>query len=314
MMRGEVRLSLLPVFLVFTFFLLSGCASKDNYRYENIQKDYAARLPIPKNTAASNRRQPEVNLDRPLSLADAIQMALVNNPDKQMANARINQSQALVERANAAFYPAFGFYTEYLQGDAPSAYLFKTVDQRMLLPDTNLNFPGWFENWETGVDARWNLYNGGRDTLSRKISKSGLAISNYDRLAIENRLVIAVSQTYFNCLAAQEFISITEESVASVAEQLRVMRVKFRAGGALKSDLLSLEVRLAQAREEVVRSGNRLKTLLTALANILGVSPEIEIHLSVIFRLDSNFWVAKSCNMVPGFSPQLQSAVASVLF
>ena len=36
--------------------------------------------------------------------------------------------------------------------------------------------------------------------------------------------------------------------------------------------------------------------------------------LSVIFRLDSNFWDVKSYNMVPGFSPQLQSAVASVLF
>jgi len=279
MMRGEVRLSLLSVFLVFTFFL-PGCASKDKYRYENIQKDYAARLPAPKNTAATNRGQPEVDLQRPLSLTDAIQMALVNNPDKQMANARINQSQALVERANAAFYPAFGFYTEYLQGDAPSAFLFKTVDQRLLQPDTNLNYPGWFENWETGVDARWNLYNGGRDALNRDISKSGLAISNYDRLAIENRLVIAVSQTYFNCLAAREFVSIAEESVASVAEQLRVMRVKFKAGGALKSDLLSLEVRLAQAREEVVRSGNRLKTLLTALANILGFSPEVEIRLA----------------------------------
>jgi outer membrane protein TolC len=280
MMRREVRLSLLPVILIFTFFLLSGCASKDKYRYENIQKDYAARSPVQKNTAASNRRQRDVGLDRPLSLADAIQMALVNNPDKQMANARINQSRALVEGANAAFYPAFGFYTEYLQGDAPSAFLFKTVDQRMLQPDTNLNYPGWFENWETGVDGRWNLYNGGRDALNREISKSGLAISNYDRLAIENRLVIAVSQTYFNCLAAREFVSIAEESVASVAEQLRVMRVKFRAGGALKSDLLSLEVRLAQAREEIVRSSNRFKTLLTALANILGVSPEIEIQLS----------------------------------
>jgi outer membrane protein TolC len=280
MIRGEVRLSLLSVCLIFTFFLLPGCASKDKYRYENIQKDYAARLPAPENTATTNRGQPDVDLQRPLSLTEAIKVTLVNNPDKQMANARINQSRALVERANAAFYPAFGFYTEYLQGDAPSAFLFKTVDQRMLPPNTNLNNPGWFENWETGMDARWNLYNGGRDALTRDISKSGLAISNFDRLAIENRLVIAASQTYFNCLAAKEFVAITEESVASVAEQLRVMRVKFKAGGALKSDLLSLEVRLAQAREEVVRSGNRLKTLLTALTNILGFSPEVEIQLA----------------------------------
>jgi outer membrane protein TolC len=50
------------------------------------------------------------------------------------------------------------------------------------------------------------------------------------------------------------------------------MNVRFQAGGALKSDILSLEVRLAQAREHLVQSQNQYQVALAALANVLGVS------------------------------------------
>jgi len=87
---------------------------------------------------------------------------LDNNPDLLMAMARIERARALLEKSAAPFYPQVNVYTEYVQGDAPSAYLFKSIDQRKLPPDTNFNAPGWFENYESGVSAGINLFNGGR--------------------------------------------------------------------------------------------------------------------------------------------------------
>ena len=57
------------------------------------------------------------------------------------------------------------------------------------------------------------------------------------------------------------------------------MKVRFKAGGALKSDLLSLEVRRAMAQEEVVRSKNRLEISKTALAGAMGLDPDLPITL-----------------------------------
>ena len=279
-MKPLPSLSLLFSGIAIGFFLLTGCASQKNYSYEKIEKEYANYFSA--NHGAEDTRSAAETYDfrRPISLSEAVQIALGSNPDSRMATARIKQASALVNQSQAPFYPTFNFFTEYLQGDAPSAYLFKTIDQRALAPDTDFNNPGWFQNWETGFAASMNLYSGGRDALNNKISRSELTISHFNRQAVENRLVASVIQTYFDCLASREFVDIATESVASVNEQLRVMRVKYKAGGALRSDLLSLEVRLARAQEEVVRSNNRLNTLLAALANLMGVNPQTDILLA----------------------------------
>lgn len=228
----------------------------------------------------------DIEFERPLSLEKAIRIALGNNPDSRMAVARVREAEAALMQTQAAFYPAIGFYTEYLQGDAPSAYLFKTIDQRNLPPDVDFNDPGWFESWESGLNARWNLYSGGKNRLDRRISQNSLDISRLDRRDIENTLTAAVARTYFDCLASMEFMRVAEESVITVESQLQMMQVRYRGGSALKSDLLSLEVRLAEAQEAVVSSRNRYRTLQTVLATLLGISPDVELPLESSVQLN----------------------------
>ena len=260
--------------------VLNGCRSGD-YTYTGIQQEYAELVcgfsPTLQSSAASNAGSCQLQGD--LTLNDAIRTAVTNNPDQKIAQARIVQAETKVARANAAFYPTLGIYSEYMQGDAPSAYLFKTIDQRQLPAGTDFNAPGWFENYETGVKVGWNMFNGGRDRLHKQMALSDLEMSRLDRQGVQNALVAAVIRTYFTALSAREHIQIATESIATVREQLRVMQVRFAAGGALKSDILSLEVRMAQAREEQIRSQNRFNTALAALTNVLGVNPDTPLKL-----------------------------------
>ncbi|MCJ7618287.1 MAG: TolC family protein [Desulfobacterales bacterium] len=268
------------VIILSLFLVTCGCFSTDKYTYESIRKEYSKVIyddVVP--TKVSKTEQYTCALLNPISLNDAIQIALANNPDNKMAIARIKQAEAMIEKANANFSPTLGFYTEYSQGNAPSGYLFNKIDQRLLPANIDFNYPGWYENYETGIKAGINIFNGGRDILNKKIAETDFSISRIDRQSVENSLVASVIHTYYNALAAKQYIIIAKESVSTVKSQLRLMNVRFRAGGALKSDILSLEVRLAQAKEDMVLSENRLKTTLTAFASILGVSPEVEIRL-----------------------------------
>lgn len=270
--------------MILSFLLITcGCISHDKYTYESIRQEYANVICDDAFSSNVLKTGPYTcALQKPVSLNNAIQIALANNPDNKIAIARIKQAEAMIERANAHFFPFLGFYTEYSQGDVPSGYLFKKIDQRLLPANADFNSPGWYENYETGIKAGINIFNGGRDILNKKIAEIDFSISQIDRQSIENSLVASVIQTYYNALAAKEYIQIARDSVSTVQSQLRLMNVRFRAGGALKSDLLSLDVRLAQAKEDVVLSENRLKTTLAALAGILGVSPEAEIRLKKI--------------------------------
>ncbi len=248
------------------------------YAYDAVQADYEDARPRLSPLAEKQRTGRSRAVDRPVNLKEIIEIALANNPDKMMAIARIQKAEADLMRTNAAFFPAIGFYTEYMEGDAPSAYLFKKIDQRQLPQQTDFNRPGRIENWESGLTGRLNLFNGGRNLLNRMMAETGVTISRLDRQVVENSLVASAIQAYYNSLAAKAFIDIARESVATVESQLRVMNVRYRAGGALKSDLLSLEVRLAEARQAVVDSENQYRIALTALSNVMGVSPEPPIR------------------------------------
>jgi len=254
--------------LIFLVVCQAGCITRERYAYDAIQQDVLAEG----NHRIRGLAHPEKILpDGPLALKEAIHIAVVNNPDRQMAAARIRQTEALIAKSRAAFYPALNFYTEYLRGNAPSAYLFKRLDQREFNFAEDFNDPDVFDNFESGLNARWNIYQGGRDQLDHQMAAAGREISLQDHQAVINALVASVIQTYYDYLTAEAFLAIARDSVATVDDQLRVMTVRYQEGGALKSDVLSLQVRRSEAREEEVRSRNRMELARTALANILGI-------------------------------------------
>jgi outer membrane protein TolC len=256
-----------------------GCASEQTYHYNTIKTQYADLAFQLGPSRAAGTSPPTFAVNSQLTLQDVLAIARANNPDLLMAVARIERARAMLEKSAAPFYPQVNVYTEYLQGDAPSAYLFKTIDQRKLPPDVDFNNPGWFENYESGVSAGISLYNGGKDRLNRKIAETGLTISELDRDRIENQVMATAIGAYYDVLAATSFTSVAMESVETTRSQLRVMQVRFESGGALKTDLLSLEVRVAETEEILVQSRNRQRLAKAALAEILGVEPGVPFGL-----------------------------------
>lgn len=312
--RGRVRGC--AFFLTFLL-LVSGCVSQERYNYRSIRAEYGPAGET--NVHAKDENDPPAAVrpdpSTPLSLEAAVGVALENSPDISAAIARIRQSEAMVARALASFWPAFSVYSEYTEGEAPSAYLFKTIDQRNLPPRINFNDPGPFENLEIGLRARMNLFRGGRDYLRKRMAETGRSMRELDRLSIENGLVSSVIHTYFNTLAAREYIRIARKSVRNVEAQLRIMRVRFRAGGVLKSDVLSLEVRLAQAREELIRSKNAHSLAASSLANVMGLDPDTELRLEQGGRveLDLPDGYDKGLPLAMARRPELEKARLAVI-
>ena len=260
------------VFLLFLLILsFFGCIAEDTYTYERVK----AELDLQVTQAMPERRVSSIeSVSGPITLSESIKIALKNNPDIDLAIARIRQSEALIDEAASSFWPVISAFSEYMQGDSPSSFLFKSIDQRKLPPGTDFNDPGWFENYEVGLQGRLNLFNGGRDLLRKRMAETGLEIHELDKKSVENALIASVIEGYFNALAAEDFIRIARDSVATVETQLKIMRVRYEAGGALKSDVLSLQVRLAQVREDLVRAQNNSRLTIAALANLLGLDPD----------------------------------------
>ncbi len=258
--------------LGFFLIMLSISSGKELVDQTNIQSSF-----LDQDQVASfllSKKPPKTNHQLILTMSAAVEKAMQGSHDIKIAHARISQSNQLLNITEAAFLPYLGFYSQYSRSNAPSSYLFKTIDQRLFKAGTDFNHPGLVDDYETGIHTEVNLYNGGKDRLARKIAQSTISISNIQHSVMKNKLAASVVAGYFNCLAAKDFIEIAHDSVGIAQEQLRVMKIRFDHGDVLKSDILSLQLRVAQAEENVVRAKIRLATAKANLAVVIGLEPD----------------------------------------
>ncbi|MDK1045993.1 MAG: TolC family protein [Anaerolineales bacterium] len=262
--------------------LLSGCAlPRDQYRYEEVIRRVPPMLHLDTAATVKGKTKPDLSFSQhPLTLEESIRVALTNNPDIQIALSRIRQAEATLAEASAAFLPVLDANTGYLRADAPSSFLFKTIDARSFVPGTNFNNPGNFGNFETGLTLRYNLYNGGQDLLRRRMAQTGKTMRELDLQETRNTLAASVIHAYYDIRTAEEFVRTAEASTKTIRAQLGETRAQWENGKALKSDVLSLEVRLEEAQERTIRAENSTKLAVAALANLLGGNADTPIKLS----------------------------------
>jgi outer membrane protein len=249
---------------------LAGCVQRSTF------------VPPPPPTALVRPRPTaETSLpEGPLSVGGAVQLAIARNPDLRAAADRIAQARATLDGTTGAFLPHVAADVTYLHGDAPSAYLFKRIDARRLPAQVDFNDPGTFNNVEGGVGLQWNLWNGGRDLLARWSADTAVQTTALARDAAINALVMNVVDAFLKVRAAEELLAADDASVRTVEAQVDESRVKVEGGGALRSDLLSLEVRLAEAREQRFRSETASQLARAALRELLALPQDAPITLA----------------------------------
>lgn len=251
--------------------LTAGCAGV--YRTPTLEE---LRQEYPQVTATPRSEDTSLNA---LDVEGCLRIALRENPDYRITSCRMAQAAAEIQKAQAAFFPLLNIRARYFHADSPATFFATSLDQRKFDLAGDLNFPDDFGSSRLSFNFDYRLNLGGAQILHSRIAEAESRISESEREKIRNILVSQVILAYYDTLAAEHFLEIAEQSVTTVSSQLKETRVKYAGGGALESDVLSLEVRLAETRENVVRAGNAYHLSLNALTYLLGLDPEVEITL-----------------------------------
>jgi outer membrane protein TolC len=115
------------------------------------------------------------------------------------------------------------------------------------------------------------LYAGGRNVAGRQAAKATTEAAKQEGAAIRNELGFEVSRAFHTVLKTRQFILAAEAAVNSFETNLVVAGKRLEGGTLLKSDMLDIEVRLAQGREDLVRARNASTLAQRALRNLLGI-------------------------------------------
>jgi outer membrane protein len=207
----------------------------------------------------------------PWTLERALQQAMAANPDARLAQQRIVAAQAGLEQANAAFWPRLQLQSSYTGSDNPMLAFGSILNQRAYSSSLNFNDVPSMDDLNARGLVTVPLYAGGRNTATRKAAKANTDAARQDNAAVRNALGFEVSRAFYTVLKTRQFIRAAEAGVNSFEASLAVAKKRLDGGTLLKSGVLDIEVRLAQAREELVRARNANALAVRVLHNLLGI-------------------------------------------
>jgi len=206
-----------------------------------------------------------------LSLSQAVSRALADSPDARIAASRIDASQAMLMQARAAFQPHLRVQSGYIRTNQPVSVFGMALNQRRFSPGLNFNDVPDADNWMSGVTLTLPLYSGGKNVAGRDAALAALSASQHGAAAVRQVLAFEVTRTFLMIHKTRTLIEAAQAAVESFESNLKLSEKRIQAGTALKTDALDLEVRLAEAREDLARTQNANTLTRQSLAMLLGI-------------------------------------------
>lgn len=214
----------------------------------------------------------------PWSFARALEHALAHSPDARIAAQRIAVARAGIAQADALIWPRLQFQSGYTRTDNPMLAFGAILNQRAFSPTLDFNNVPDTDNLNVRGVLTVPLYAGGQIRAARSGARAGAEAARFEAEAVRNALGFEVARAFHVVGKTRDFITASEAAVKAFEQNVSVARKRHQTGTLLKADLLDVEVRLAQAREDLVRARNARELALRALRNLLGLEePDFQV-------------------------------------
>lgn len=219
-----------------------------------------------------------------LTLEQAVETALRNNPGLKAADAQVDAARAGVLRSASGFLPKVTISETFSRSDNPLMVFGTKLNQEIVSPaDFNpltINNPEPISNYNTRLAVMQPIFNGGREYLGVRQSRLARDASLKERERARQETVYNVIKSYYGLLLAQENLNVARKSLQTSAENLKLAEARYKAGAVLQSDFLRAKVQYAEVKEMVTRSENGVRLAKAALNFAMGVPQESDYEIS----------------------------------
>ena len=219
-----------------------------------------------------------------LTLEQAVDIAIKNNPGLKAADAQIDAADAGVLRSASGFLPKVTVSETWSKTDNPLMVLGTKLNQEIVAPaDFNpavINNPEPISNYNTRLSVVQPIFNGGKEYIGRTQAKLSKDASVQDRERTRQETVYNVIKAYYGLLLAREYNKVALQSLDTSTANLNLATARYKAGAVLQSDLLRAKVQYAEVKEMLTRSENGIKIAAAALNFAMGVSQDTAFEIT----------------------------------
>lgn len=220
----------------------------------------------------------------PLTLAQAVKIALEKNPARKAAWADTRAAAAQVQAARSYLLPNVSFSETATRGNDP-VYVFgsRLRQQRFTQADfalNALNRPLPFGNFATRLEGKWNLFNGFASWrgVSQARFMGEAASHQLDRT--EQEIAFHVIAAYNEALLSAKQLEVAQQSVKTAQSIVDRSQARFDTGMVVESDLLTAKVRLASRQQDLIRAKNSHDLAAAQLNTAMGVPVDTGFDLT----------------------------------
>jgi outer membrane protein len=215
----------------------------------------------------------------PLTLRQAIQQALGQNPEAAMARAGGQEAKAGASLARTQLLPQLNFTEDISRGNDPVYAFGMRLRQRQFTQSdfalNALNRPAPIGNFSTRFAGSWMAFDSfktqktirGAD-LMRKSADSSVK-------AVDQKIVLDVVQAYQAVLYAEREIAVAQHEQETAAALLTSVDERVKAGLAVESDRMSAQVDVAARKQELIAAQGDLELAWAQLRVAMG-APELQ--------------------------------------
>ena len=195
-------------------------------------------------------------LSQPLSLVEAVNIALEHNPSVLKSQKELQASHGIAVQTRAIVVPTLKTTGQYQIEDRALAESFSTLRQD--------------QNWGLGLRLVQSVYEGGRMKSALRSAKLTMQQAELRHQDVLLETVLLAETAYFDILLAAQQIDVQEASVKLLEQELNNTKRRFEAGVVPQFNVLRAEVEVANARPRLIRARNSHRIAKNNLANVLG--------------------------------------------
>lgn len=223
-----------------------------NFLVRNALVAFAALVPA---LALAEQPAPEQDVPAQLDLNTALQFALNHNFDIRQARERIKQQEGLYIQVRSAAVP-----------NANASYYYTKFDENRLEPMYRVSD----QDWMIQLQVTQNIFAGGAIHSSVVAQKLRREAAVLDLRAVIANSLFDVRSKFYAVLLDKKQITVAEQSLNLLEEQLKTVRDRYEAGTLSKFDLLRAEVALANGKPPLIRARNDYRIAIEELRQSLG--------------------------------------------
>ena len=218
----------------------------------------------------------------PLSLRQAIDMALGKNPQVAVARANVTDSAAAADLARTQYLPQLNFTEDISRGNDPVYVFGSKLRQRQFTQAdfaiNALNRPLPLGNLSTRFSGQWIAFDSFRTQREVRSASYFKQSAESGSKAVDQQIVLGVVAAYQQVLYANRALVVAQHEQDTAAALLASVENRVQAGLAVESDRMSAQVNAAARKQELIAAQGDVNIAWAELGAAVG-GPELQSTL-----------------------------------